>query len=114
MPLQAQPVEMDEARELLRSAGLRCTAARLAVLQHLRQVQAPVSHAEVAEKLVPLGFDKATVFAMFGSVKTAPERFEPRTVTAEPLDGTHVAVTSGLKTGDRVAVRAATLINQIR
>ncbi len=62
MPLQAQPVEMDEARELLRSAGLRCTAARLAVLQHLRQVQAPVSHAEVAEKLVPLGFDKATVF----------------------------------------------------
>lgn len=47
-------------------------------------------------------------------VKTAPERFEPRTVTAEPLDGTHVAVTSGLKAGDRVAVRAATLINQIR
>ena len=47
-------------------------------------------------------------------VKTAPERFEPRTVTAEPLDGTHVAVTSGLKAGDRIAVRAATLINQIR
>jgi hypothetical protein len=47
-------------------------------------------------------------------VKTAPERIEPRTVTAEPLDGTHVAVTSGLKAGDRVAVRAATLINQIR
>jgi hypothetical protein len=47
-------------------------------------------------------------------VKTAPERFEPRTVTTEPLDGTDVAVTSGLKAGDRVAVRAATLINQIR
>ena len=27
-------------------------------------------------------------------VKTAPERFEPRTVTTEPLDGAHVAVTS--------------------
>lgn len=47
-------------------------------------------------------------------VKTAPERFEPRPVTTEPLDGASVAVTSGLKVGDRVAVRAATLINQVR
>jgi multidrug efflux pump subunit AcrA (membrane-fusion protein) len=47
-------------------------------------------------------------------VKTAPERFEPRTVTVEPLDGINVAVTSGLKAGDRVATHAATLINQVR
>jgi hypothetical protein len=47
-------------------------------------------------------------------VKTAPERFEPRTVTIEPLDGTNVAVTSGLRAGDRVVVRAATLVNQVR
>ena len=47
-------------------------------------------------------------------VKTAPERFEPRTVTTEPLDGASVAVTSGLKAGDRVATHGATLINQIR
>jgi hypothetical protein len=47
-------------------------------------------------------------------VKTAPERFEPRTVTTEPLDGVSVAVTSGLKAGDRVATQGATLINQIR
>lgn len=47
-------------------------------------------------------------------VKTAPERFEPRPVTTEPLDGASAAVTSGLKVGDRVAVRAATLINQVR
>jgi multidrug efflux pump subunit AcrA (membrane-fusion protein) len=47
-------------------------------------------------------------------VKTAPEHFEPRPVMIEPLDGASVAVTSGLKAGDRVAVRAATLINQIR
>jgi multidrug efflux pump subunit AcrA (membrane-fusion protein) len=47
-------------------------------------------------------------------VKTAPEKFEPRTVTLEPLDGTRVAVTSGLKSGDRVATQGATLINQIR
>jgi hypothetical protein len=47
-------------------------------------------------------------------VKTAPERFEPRTVTVEPLDGVRVAVTSGLKAGDRVATQGATLINQVR
>ncbi|MBP6029654.1 MAG: HlyD family efflux transporter periplasmic adaptor subunit [Piscinibacter sp.] len=47
-------------------------------------------------------------------VKTAPERFEPRTVTVEPLDGVNVAVTSGLKAGDRVATQGATLINQVR
>ena len=32
-------------------------------------------------------------------VKTAPERFEPRTVTTEPLDGVSVAVTSGPEAG---------------
>ena len=47
-------------------------------------------------------------------VKTAPERFEPRVVTVEPLDGATVAVTAGLKAGDRVATQGATLINQIR
>ena len=47
-------------------------------------------------------------------VKTAPERFEPRTVTVEPLDGVSIAVTSGLKAGDRVATQGATLINQVR
>jgi hypothetical protein len=47
-------------------------------------------------------------------VKTAPEHFEPRVVTVEPLDGASVAVTAGLKAGDRVATQGATLINQIR
>ena len=47
-------------------------------------------------------------------VKTAPERFEPRTVTTAPLDGLNVSVTSGLKAGDRVATQGATLINQVR
>lgn len=47
-------------------------------------------------------------------VKTAPERFEPRTVTLEPLDGSSVAVTSGLQANERVATQAVSLINQIR
>lgn len=47
-------------------------------------------------------------------VKTAPEKFEPRIVTVEPLDGVNVAITNGLKVGDRVATQGATLINQVR
>lgn len=47
-------------------------------------------------------------------VKTAPERFSPRTVIAEPLDGSLVSVTSGLTAGERVVVSGATLVNQVR
>ena len=47
-------------------------------------------------------------------VKESPERFAPRVVTSVPLDGTSVAVTSGLQPGDRVATQGATHINQVR
>ena len=47
-------------------------------------------------------------------VKTAPEKFEPRIVSVEPLDGVSVAITSGLKPGDRFATQGATLVNQVR
>lgn len=47
-------------------------------------------------------------------VKEAPERFEPRVVTYEPLDGVSVAVTSGLNAGDRVVTQGASLLNQVR
>ncbi|MFA7291119.1 MAG: HlyD family efflux transporter periplasmic adaptor subunit [Rhodocyclaceae bacterium] len=47
-------------------------------------------------------------------VKAAPEQFVPRVVTVEPLDGVKVAVTAGLQPGERVVVRGATLINQVR
>ena len=47
-------------------------------------------------------------------VKTAPERFEPRSITTEALDGVNVVVTSGLKAEDRIATQGATLINQVR
>ena len=47
-------------------------------------------------------------------VKAASERFEPRTVTTESLDGISVSITAGLKAGDRVATQGATLINQVR
>ncbi|MEZ6048415.1 MAG: transcriptional repressor [Planctomycetaceae bacterium] len=54
--------ELEALRILLKEVGLRCTSARIRVIQELKQASAPVTHAELADKLVPLGFDKATVF----------------------------------------------------
>ncbi|MDN3543105.1 HlyD family efflux transporter periplasmic adaptor subunit [Kinneretia asaccharophila] len=47
-------------------------------------------------------------------VKHSAERFEPRVVTVQPLDGARVAVTQGLAAGERVVVQGAVLLNQIR
>nr|WP_137830897.1 HlyD family efflux transporter periplasmic adaptor subunit [Methylobacterium sp. L1A1] len=44
----------------------------------------------------------------------APERFEPRQVRVEPVDATRVVVRAGVMEGERVVVRGADLINQIR
>jgi len=53
---------VNESREMIRAAGLRCTASRLAVLQHLSTADVPLSHADVADVLVPQGFDKSTLY----------------------------------------------------
>jgi cobalt-zinc-cadmium efflux system membrane fusion protein len=47
-------------------------------------------------------------------VHLEPERFEPRPVRTQPFDATRVIVAAGLTQGDRVVVRGAELINQIR
>lgn len=49
-------------RERLKAAGLRCTTARIAVLERLTQARRPLSHADVADALVPEGYDRVTVF----------------------------------------------------
>lgn len=54
--------EVEAVRQILRAAGLRSTPARIAVLSSLRKATKPQTHAELSEQLVPLGFDKATVF----------------------------------------------------
>ncbi len=54
--------EIAETRELIRKKGLRSTNARITVIQKLKNSSSPMSHAELADLLVPLGFDKATVF----------------------------------------------------
>jgi Fur family ferric uptake transcriptional regulator len=62
MKAQAKPDDLATIRDRVRTAGLRCTSARLAVMRELAKAGAPVSHAEVADNLASLGLDKATVF----------------------------------------------------
>src|SRR6516165_958516 len=42
------------------------------------------------------------------------ERFEPRSVRIEPLDGERVLIVSGLKTGARIVTHGAELLDQVR
>jgi Fur family ferric uptake transcriptional regulator len=53
---------LDAAKARLREAGLRCTAARLAVLSHLMEATGPKTHAEVSDSLTDRGFDRATIY----------------------------------------------------
>lgn len=62
MPRPSTPLSVEAARETLRAAGLRGTTSRVAVLQHVAAAGKPVSHADVAEQLVPHGFDKSTLY----------------------------------------------------
>jgi Fur family ferric uptake transcriptional regulator len=54
-------IEAVQAR--IRGAGLRCTSARLAVMQYLMSATGPLTHAEVSEAVGPVkGFDRATIY----------------------------------------------------
>jgi len=55
-------ISVPDARKALRGAGLRSTASRVAVLQQVSAAGKPVSHADVAEMLVPQGYDKSTLY----------------------------------------------------
>jgi cobalt-zinc-cadmium efflux system membrane fusion protein len=45
---------------------------------------------------------------------TDPERFEPKPVRTEPFDATRVVIRAGVVPGDRIVVRGAEHLNQIR
>jgi multidrug efflux pump subunit AcrA (membrane-fusion protein) len=42
------------------------------------------------------------------------ELFEPRAVRTEPFDATRVLIAAGIGEGERIVVRGAELVNQIR
>lgn len=52
----------EDIRAMIRTAGLRCTTSRSVVLERLIEANAPLSHADLSEVLVPQGFDQATVY----------------------------------------------------
>ena len=62
MKAKQKLAERQKLRSRIRNAGLRCTDARLAVLHQLRQSTTPLSHADIAATLAPLGYDRATVY----------------------------------------------------
>jgi hypothetical protein len=78
----------------------------LVTLRTARAVQGIVLPADAVVRSVegpPVVFEHATA-----------ERFIPRQVRVQPLDGTRVVVTAGLEAGQRVVVQGAALIAQVR
>lgn len=57
-----QVTTLAEIRTEIRATGMRSTAPRIAVLERLRRATSPLSHAEITEELLPLGFDRATIY----------------------------------------------------
>jgi Fur family ferric uptake transcriptional regulator len=57
-----KPSLREQARTRIREAGLRCTMARVHVLERLYSASTPLTHAELATALTPHGFDKATIY----------------------------------------------------
>ncbi|MBY0278763.1 transcriptional repressor [Candidatus Binatia bacterium] len=58
----ARQVELAAIRLAIRTAGLRCTAPRVAVLDRLRQIAAPITRKGLVAALMPLGFDGTTIY----------------------------------------------------
>lgn len=56
------PSSLRNVRQRIRAAGLRSTAARIAVLRHMITAASPRSHAQVADDLEEEGFDRATIY----------------------------------------------------
>ena len=54
--------DSDAFRRLLAETGLRATAQRLAILEALERLEAPVSHPELTERLAGTSLDRATVY----------------------------------------------------
>ncbi|ATB44068.1 zinc uptake regulation protein ZUR [Cystobacter fuscus] len=56
------PPTLGEYQELLRSSGLRSTAARIAVLRELEAATTPLSHADLVDALKDEGYDRVTLY----------------------------------------------------
>lgn len=59
------------AKQALRDASLRATAARVAVLKLLASAGTPMTHGEVVESLAEFGFDQSTLFRCLNEIADA-------------------------------------------
>lgn len=53
---------LEELKGIIRNAGLRSTAPRVAVLRRLMEATNPVSHGELVTQLTDQGMDRTTVY----------------------------------------------------
>ena len=53
---------INDFKTLIRKTGLRSTPPRIAVLQALSKISAPLSHGDLIGKLAPQEMDRATIF----------------------------------------------------
>ena len=58
----------EEIRSLLRSRGMRSTAARLAVLMTLHEKKGPMTHEQIMAALPAGSFDKASVWRLLSNL----------------------------------------------
>lgn len=61
-PKPIEGLTQEDARKLLKAQSLRCTAARVAILQCLFATSEPLNAATVAEQVTVFGFDKSTIY----------------------------------------------------
>jgi Fur family transcriptional regulator, ferric uptake regulator len=69
--MSKKKINVETARELLRSKDLRATPARIAVISFLYDSDHPVTHQDVTEDLVKNGYDKSTIFRALGDMSEA-------------------------------------------
>ena len=62
MKTAKQQLDRDSFRDRIRQAGLRCTHARVAILERLKATGGPMTHAQIADELAPHGFDRVTIY----------------------------------------------------
>ena len=57
-----RPLDRSQIRDRIRAAGLRATVGRIATYEALHHASAPLTHADVVDRLEALGLDRATVY----------------------------------------------------
>jgi Fur family ferric uptake transcriptional regulator len=62
MKAKKHTADLPTLRDQIRSAGLRSTQARIAILERMQTSAGPLTHAQVADDLEPRGFDRATIY----------------------------------------------------